>query len=139
VPADRFRLVAFEMKRAFEAVSPFIEGHTAAVCPSCEKVCCIDRHGSYEPEDHVFLMALGEEPPGRAPKKNDTEPCRYLTPRGCLLPRWKRPYRCTWYFCPGLLEAMPRGNPRGYRRFLAALGGLMALRQRLQEMAAPGG
>ena len=40
------QLLARELKAAFEAVSPFIQWHTAKACPSCERLCCIDRHGA---------------------------------------------------------------------------------------------
>lgn len=123
------RALAEEMKEAYDAVSPFIEKHTVRVCPTCEKVCCIDRHGTHEGEDLAFLHALGAGPPPNAPKAEDTEPCRHLTSTGCLLPRWQRPFRCTWYFCSPLLEEMPRENPREYREFMRALGRLQELRR----------
>jgi|Deesub1362A_J573_1020465.scaffolds.fasta_scaffold00890_1 hypothetical protein len=124
-----------KIKTLLETISPFIERHTSAVCPSCENVCCIDRHGSYETEDLIFLEALGTELPGEKPKDKDTEPCRFLTSKGCRLPRWKRPFRCTWYFCPPLLETMPKDNPKEYRKFTGMLQKLLALRRKLLGIA----
>jgi hypothetical protein len=123
--------VAREMKLAYEAVSPFIEKHTARACPSCPKVCCIDRHAVHEEEDTAFFSALGIDPPHMRAKERDTEPCRHISSRGCSLPRWQRPYRCTWYFCQALLDEMPEENAGEYRKFIGALRRLRLLRQRL--------
>ncbi|GAB4389064.1 MAG: hypothetical protein Kow0025_12170 [Thermodesulfovibrionales bacterium] len=122
---------ALALRAAYEEVSPLIEAFTSEICPGCESVCCIDRHGSYEAEDSAFARALGQEPPPEAPRPEDTEPCRFLGREGCRLPRFRRPYRCTWYFCQRLLESMPARDPRGYRRLVSSLERLMEARARL--------
>lgn len=131
LPVIAYASLARELRAAYEAVSPLIEGFTSKICPSCENVCCIDRHGTHEEGDLVFLDASGASPPGEPPKSDDTEPCRHLGPQGCEIPRWRRPYRCTWYFCPSLLEAMPVEDPRAYRRLVAELERLGKLRELL--------
>jgi hypothetical protein len=131
--------LALELRAAYEALSPEIEVHTCVVCPSCEQVCCIDRHGTHEPADLLFLRSLkdegagGKSPSPAPPLEDDTLPCRHLGPRGCRLKRWQRPYRCTWFFCGPLLEHMKEASPRCYRRMLRALDRLGALRLRLME------
>lgn len=120
--------LAEEMREAYDAVSPFIELHTSRVCPDCQRVCCIDRHGTHEPEDLAVIAALGETPPPEQPLVPDTVPCRQLAPTGCGLERWQRPYRCTWYFCTALLDEMPEEDPRGYREFMEKLKRLQDLR-----------
>jgi hypothetical protein len=125
------------MKEAYEAVSPFIEEHTTAVCPSCKSVCCIDRHGTHEEEDLLFIDALGEPPPSEGPRQDDAGPCRHLSPAtGCGIQRWRRPFRCTWFFCQPLLDKMRLENPKEYRRFVDGLQGLVRLRRRLFENSA---
>jgi hypothetical protein len=124
---------AREILEAYNAVSPLIERYTHEVCPSCESVCCIDRHGAHEEEDMAFMAMLGEGLPPGKPREDESEPCRHLSPAGCALPRWRRPYRCTWYFCDPLLEAMPQGDPRAYRQLVSGLQRLAGLRRRLIE------
>jgi hypothetical protein len=116
------------MRAAYDAVSPFIETHTSRICPTCEAVCCMDRHGEYEAEDLAYLEALGEPLPDTTRKEHDTEPCRHMTPTGCGIARWRRPFRCTWFFCARLLQEMPEADKRGYRTFIKALDELQALR-----------
>lgn len=123
--------MAQEMREAYTDVSAFIEHHTSRVCPGCKSVCCIDRHGTHEPEDLVFIEALGESPPPEPPLDDDTLPCRQLSDTGCSIERWRRPYRCTWYFCAALLEAMPEEDPRAYREFMGKLKRLQDLRNRV--------
>ncbi|MBI4683059.1 MAG: hypothetical protein HY757_08175 [Nitrospirae bacterium] len=77
--------LADELKEAFKAVSPFIEKHTLIVCPECEKVCCIDKHGRYDIDDLIFLRALGVEVKNNQPDREETGPCRYMNEKGCLL------------------------------------------------------
>jgi hypothetical protein len=128
--------IAEAMREAYDAVSPFIELHTSRVCPLCQRVCCIDRHGTHEPEDLAVIEALSESPPQEKPLEPDTRPCRQLGPTGCSLKRWQRPYRCTWYFCDALLEEMPREDPRAYREFIGRLRLLQELRHEVWKACA---
>ncbi len=122
-----------ELKEAFDSISPYIQKHTSKVCPVCEKVCCIDRHGNYDEKDLIFISALGLNNNGNKSDRADTDPCRFLQKNGCSLPRYKRPFRCTWYFCERLLESMKADRPREYRVFISAFQHLQAIRQRLLE------
>ena len=122
---------ADELREAFDSISPYIQRHTSEVCPSCPKVCCIDRHGRYEENDLVFIEALGLANLHCDPDRPDTDPCRFLSEKGCSLPRYRRPFRCTWYFCERLLESMHGDKPRDYREFMAAFENLQRLRREL--------
>jgi hypothetical protein len=125
--------LAYELRQAFEAVSPFIEKHTLIVCPQCEDVCCIDKHGRYDEDDILFLSALGVEVVDSNGLK-ETDPCRYLTEKGCSLPRWRRPFRCTYFFCDTLLRSLEGDDAKFYRAFVDYLQCLIYLRQRLRGL-----
>ncbi|MEW6214587.1 MAG: hypothetical protein AB1478_05195 [Nitrospirota bacterium] len=131
--ADDLIKIANEIKDEFKAISPFIQKHTSIVCASCEKVCCINKHGYYEKEDIIFISALGIDIPSYQPDRNDTDPCRFLTENGCSLQRWMRPFRCTWYFCKPLLKSMTEDNSKAYSEFIYALQRLISIRQKLTE------
>lgn len=125
---------AHELKEAFDAVSHYIQKHTSEVCPSCPKVCCISKHGNYEKEDLVFIHALGLGNIDYKTDRADTDPCRFLQKDGCSLPRYRRPFRCTWYFCERLLESMWNDRPKEYSAFILAFENLQQLRRKLLDI-----
>jgi hypothetical protein len=135
-------MLAFKIKEAYIELSPLIEEYTAHVCPDCKKVCCIDRHGTHEPADMELLGRLksaGVENtcPPEPPKPDDKMPCRHLLSNGCSLERWRRPYRCTWYFCTPILKHMQSAHARQYRKAISGLELLGSLREELiSEMSA---
>jgi hypothetical protein len=130
--------LACELRQTFDLISPFIERHTSIICPQCEDVCCIDRHGRYDEDDIRFLNALGIEVVMNNNAGGETDPCRYLTEKGCSLPRWKRPFRCTHFFCDPLLKSLETDDPKLYRAFVDYLQHLIYLRQRLLNMVLSG-
>jgi len=125
--------LADELRQAFKAVSPFIEKHTAIVCPECRKVCCIDKHGRYDTNDLLFLRALGVKKHDDLPDREESAPCRYLNENGCSRERWERPFRCTQFFCDALLKSLENDNAKLYRAFVDYLQHLISVRQRLLE------
>ncbi|HDH00812.1 MAG TPA: hypothetical protein ENG80_03255 [Nitrospirae bacterium] len=125
--------LANELKLAFSAVSPFIEKHTSIVCPACEKVCCIDKHGRYDNNDLVFLGPLGADISHNPSGREETDPCRFLDEKGCSRERWQRPFRCTFFFCDALLESLEDDNAKLYRAFTAFLQHLVYVRQKLLD------
>jgi hypothetical protein len=125
--------IADRLRNEFEKVAPFIQEHTSKVCPLCSRVCCINKHGYYDGEDVLFVMALGIKIPPYSPDRSDADPCRFLNARGCSLQRWERPFRCTWYFCDSLLESMREDNSRAYRKFIESLQNLVAIRRKFIE------
>ena len=123
-----------EIKEAFNNISPYIQRHTAEVCPSCPNVCCVKRHSYYDKDDMVFIHALGLKGNGCKADSEDSEPCRFLQEKGCFLPRYMRPFRCTWYFCERLLDSMQSDRAKEYRAFVSAFQNLQNIRQRFLEM-----
>jgi len=134
--------LAMRVKESFDELDPLIEKYTSRVCPSCDEPCCKDIHCRYVGLDIVYLDALGGDIDERViiSGKNNEEgalrsvPCRHLAEKGCVLPRHLRPYRCTWYFCSRLLDAIGAEPPREYRAFVDALRRLAETRLRLQEL-----
>ncbi len=120
---------ALLIKEAFEKLTPYIERHTQRVCPDCRKVCCANKHGTPEAEDLLLFSALEIEPVSASGPPDAL--CSHLTPKGCPLPRWHRPFRCKWYFCGPLLESMQEEGGRDYRAFVGDLERLVTLRREL--------
>ena len=128
------RNLAEETRALFQSLDPDIEGLTQTVCPSCKDVCCISRHGQAAADDLIYMNALAIRVPVRDSKRPDGAACRYLESSGCGLPRYARPYRCTWYFCSPLLEAMGEMKPRQARALEGKLARLSSLRNRMMEV-----
>lgn len=121
VALDHLRGHAVDFALLIREADPFIQRSTGAVCPQCRQVCCINRHSRYTPFDSLYLRALGEKKPARKAGIADSEPCQFLSLRGCRLERFLRPYRCTWYFCTPLLEYVGHTPARQYRGFISLL------------------
>lgn len=122
------KTLAEELRDAYNMISPFIEKHTSIVCPDCEDLCCMDRHGRYDANDLLFLAALGVDTPLDASSREETDGCRYMMDRGCSLDRWMRPYRCTYFFCNGLLKSMEEHDSKLYRAFLMFFEHMVSIR-----------
>lgn len=121
--------LANQLKLEMDRVSPFIQHITSAVCPTCKKVCCINRHGYYDDQDLIYICALGLEPPSYKEGMEDTDPCQFLSESGCTLERSVRPFRCNWYFCNSLIEYMERGPSKPYREFINRFQRIIELRR----------
>lgn len=119
---DTKTALAQELRAAFEGAEEHLERLAALSCSGCAKVCCRDMHSVHDRVDLEFLSALGAQKPIRAtPTEGGAGPCRFIKREGCSLPRWMRPYKCTWFFCEEALEALEAlqedepGRARGLR------------------------
>ncbi len=102
------RHVSLRIRELYGLVSPLIERVSERVCPSCDYICCRERHFSYDLYDRIFLEQTGLYPTGMDTSSECDEDtyCRMLSENGCLLPRWQRPFRCTWFFCDTMISEM---------------------------------
>lgn len=124
---------ARELREGLHAVSPFIQEHTASVCPACREVCCINVHGYYDRHDLIYIYALGLKPPDYGIGLRDGDPCQFLSGDGCRLERSVRPFRCSWYFCLALIQHMENGPARPYRKFMNRFQEVVDLRRRMLD------
>jgi hypothetical protein len=136
--SEAAKALALEMKEAFRTLSPFIEKHTALVCPACTSICCEDKHGRHDEHDCRFLIALGAVVPPEDAGRDASGPCRYMTAGGCSEERWKRPFRCTHFFCNNLLKSLENDDAKLYRTFNDYYYHLRCLREQFLELTEPG-
>jgi hypothetical protein len=128
---DRMTKTARDLKRLLIECSPRIEEHTRSVCPACTDVCCRQKHGMFTAADQAYLAALGEEVPAHDPARPPDAVCQFLEPDGCAKPRWQRAWKCTWYFCEPLLQALAQGPQREARDLSRLQNEIMRLYDRL--------
>lgn len=127
------RFLAEKIKILINKIDPYIQENTSTVCPSCERVCCINKHAYYELEDLIYIYALGLKEPSYKKGIKDTDPCQFLTKKGCSIYRYLRPFRCNWYFCEPLLKNMENGNARKYRKIINLMGEILNNRRELMD------
>jgi len=103
-------------------------------CPFCEDPCCTGLKVFYNQADMLYLVTLGEElPPGQT-RAQAAEPCRYLAPDGCLLPRIIRPYVCVWFICEAQMELFQAESAASQRRFIETMQDVRACRLKIESL-----
>jgi hypothetical protein len=96
----RARTYARLIQKDFWRIYPLMDELCLKTCPTCRRTCCRRAKPYFDFRDLVYLHFCNIQPPYAQPIKNADDKCRYLTSRGCDLPREKRPWICTWYICP---------------------------------------
>ncbi len=122
---------ARRLKALLVKISPLIEDYTAEVCPGCTDVCCKQKRSFLDREDILYMTALGLPLPDYDPARDPEGRCQFMGSSGCMTPRWLRPWRCTWYFCDPLLEALDSGHQKQARALSALIRQILELRGRL--------
>lgn len=117
---DSAIIQARKIKDLLIELSPLIEEYTSRVCPGCREICCKQKRSFPDNQDILYLTALHEPLPGHDPGRDPDGTCQCMGSDGCSTPRWLRPWRCTWYFCDPLLDALNTG-PQKQKRALSAL------------------
>jgi len=113
------------LKQLLIESSPLMEEYTRELCPGCTDVCCRQKHGIYRERDILYLDALRSSIPARDPARPPEGPCEALGRFGCTHPRWLRPFKCTWYFCSPLIEAMNQGPQKKARTLSRAMNDMI--------------
>lgn len=108
---------ASEITNAYERLDKPIQMICESTCINCRDICCIRASIWFDFKDLLYLyFGLSRFPEHQIHKKEIrsdsglTEKkifgCCHLTSKGCGLPRQKRPFVCTWYFCPPQVEIL---------------------------------
>lgn len=94
------REVAARIRQELETIFPLLDTVCRRTCPWCPDPCCIVTKVWYDFIDLIFLHLIELPlPPGPLAARLE-DPCHYLSPRGCRLPRLIRPWGCIQYTCP---------------------------------------
>lgn len=97
VPARR---TARRIHERMAALAPAMDRLAAATCSRCPSPCCLTADVWFDRLDLLRIHLLHLPAPPAQPRSSRGQICRYLGPRGCRLPRDRRPWICTWYLCP---------------------------------------
>ncbi|MGO9953066.1 MAG: hypothetical protein ACLPN1_12775 [Dissulfurispiraceae bacterium] len=130
---QEIRRIALNLKDKIYSVDRFIQTNTSRVCPNCRKVCCINKHGYFDYQDLIYIVALGLTQPVYGEGFEDAGPCQFLSEAGCRIERSLRPFRCNWHFCSELIANMNEGPARSLRKFNNKFQELQSLRQEMVD------
>lgn len=118
-------------------LDPFFERYERESYPRCADPCCTARQVFFDRADLLFFHALPTAVPEAQTRALENEPCRYLTPRGCALPRLTRPHVCNWFLCDLHYQCFTREPARIQRVFIGHLEDLRHHRLRLSLLYDP--
>ena len=130
---EAVRTMASEIRECYTLLEPFFHQFTEKICRLCENPCCVNRHGFPDFEDLVLFCAMGVNAPSYDFDVVDTDRCQYLCSSGCSLPRCRRSYRCTWYFCDYVMDSFEQDDPEKFRVFDDYLDRLSSQRRSMLE------
>ncbi len=82
-----------------QSTFPLMDELCARTCPKCPEPCCQVAKLWFDFRDLIFLHLNEIHIPDSQPLAHYDDTCRYLGPRGCVLPRQSRPWICTYYLC----------------------------------------
>ncbi|MCG8637678.1 MAG: hypothetical protein MI863_27880 [Desulfobacterales bacterium] len=99
---DPVRSLAGDIRMIFREMDSSLDSLCAVTCPDCRNNCCQRATIWYDFRDLLYLFFGPGSLPGSQISKNSQ--CSCLTDTGCSLPRSRRPFVCTWYFCPDQKE-----------------------------------
>jgi hypothetical protein len=108
--------------------------YCAITCSSCDDPCCGAEAVFYNRTDMLSLLAMGIAPSPGQTRTSPNQPCRYLTPAGCRLPRIARPYVCVWFLCQAQMELFQSESGSTPREFIRSLESIRADRMRLESL-----
>ena len=122
------------LKAEYLRLEPMLKGFTESFCASCKNPCCVNRHGFPDFEDLVVQRCLGVKARTYEKGLKDTGPCKFLGPKGCVLNRLERSYRCTWYFCDRVMDGFQKRKPHQFLSFEKVMGDISRDRQKILKI-----
>jgi len=106
----------------------------ARTCQDCQDSCCSRAKVWFDFKDLIYLHLGASAIPTDQSIASMDQTCRYLTGKGCVLPRVQRPFICTWYICAAQKDRL-RHLPRSGAQFLLnSLDALKAGRRQLENL-----
>jgi hypothetical protein len=105
---EKIRSIAQDVSRVQTEIRKLIDAITGRICPSCKASCCkmMPVDGWFTENDYFVYRVLHDAPFDiRAASKPDMG-CRFLGPKGCLLPPDIRPFPCVKVNCAALVEEL---------------------------------
>jgi hypothetical protein len=97
---ERAVSLAHKIETQLTSISSLLDDLCRVTCPWCPDPCCLSAKVWIDFKDLLFLQLGGHQIPPKQLLPDLKKVCRYLSLKGCVLPRMSRPWVCTWYLCP---------------------------------------
>lgn len=131
---EPIRLLAGCIAGGIRSLDATMTEYCRLTCPTCEDPCCRGLKVFFNQTDLLYLVALGEQLPVGQTRAHESAPCRYLSERGCLLPRVARPYVCVWFLCEAQMELFQAEPAPFQRQFIMTMQDIRACRLSLESL-----
>ncbi len=108
--ATNLKSMAKQIVLAYAEIDSTLEWACLTSCPTCADVCCGRATVWYDLKDLLTIFLSTEMLPNNQIYRRPDTSCCNLTPSGCRLQRYERPFICTWYICPDqkvVIEGLP--------------------------------
>ena len=124
---------AMRIRERLEGLFPALDALCRETCPWCPAPCCLEAAVYADFRDLLFWVLMDISPPPVQLRHGREETCRFSSPRGCTLPRNRRPWICTWYLCATQKAVMRRWGPCERTRFDASIEAVRVERREMEE------
>ncbi|MGB5746144.1 MAG: hypothetical protein WBM69_04135 [Desulfobacterales bacterium] len=125
--------IARKTRIRLESIFPCLDDLGQMTCPRCPDACCLSASPWYDLRDLIFLHLNQLSIPLTQTISGFKETCRYISRKGCTLPRITRPWICTWYLCPAQTANVKDRNPNQWQTLSRVLGEIKACRKKLED------
>jgi hypothetical protein len=128
------RDMAKRIGRRVDFLGSMLDGLCGDTCPGCADKCCERATVWYDFKDLLGFHLAGAAIPAVQLPPRPKRACKFLTTKGCALPRIERPFICTWFLCAAQKRALEEW-PASHRQFLEnSLRALKEGRHRLETL-----
>ena len=124
--------LADTISHTISSLEPVLSELCLQTCPDCSNPCCERATVRYDFRDLIFLHLQHKGLPLFQPKPDPGSPCYMLGEKGCLLPRYMRPFMCTWYLCPVQMDLVRGASSDNINRLPEQLREIQDKRKQLE-------
>ncbi len=129
---DRALTLAQKIRTRLSSIFSLLDDLCVVTCPWCPDPCCLAARVWIDFKDLLFLHLVNHSIPPEQLFSDFKETCRYLSPRGCILPRISRPWVCIWYLCPTQKANLYRKDRHIQDRFSQTIQAIKAGRKEME-------
>jgi len=130
---DPARHTALRIENDLACLGALFDELADTTCACCVRLCCRTARVWLDFKDLLFIHLSGQTLPAHQVRREKEAGCRFLSPRGCRLPRLSRPWVCTWYVCPAQRDALVRDVVMGEVRFTRLRHDVGRMRARMED------